>query len=112
MISAVGEPTEIHVTTGEWLNDSDGLIIEGLDLGLGNIKGETERIEWWVGTTVCLVWDRQEQINRPRDPERGNFSTLNIEVHFLARHGITAMGGDFNDDMLKTIRLGKVLSRG
>ena len=44
MIPAVGEPTEIHVITGEWLNDGDGLIIEGLDLGLGNIKGEDERI--------------------------------------------------------------------
>ncbi len=44
MIPAVGEPTEIHVTTGEGLNDGDGLIIEVLDLGLGNIKGEDERI--------------------------------------------------------------------
>ena len=42
--TAVGEPTEIHVTTGEWLNDGDGLIIEDLDLSLGNIKGEDERI--------------------------------------------------------------------
>ncbi len=49
MISAVGEPTEIHVTTREWLNNSDELIIEGLDLGLGNIKGETERIDRVVG---------------------------------------------------------------
>ena len=60
MVPAVGEPTEIHVTTSEWLNDGDGLIIEGLDLGLGNIKGEDERIEWWVGSTVGLVWDRLE----------------------------------------------------
>jgi len=87
--------------------NGDGLIIEGLDLGLGNIKGESERIELWVGTTICLVWDRLEQINRPRDPERGTSSILNIEVHFLARHGIIAMGGDFNDDMLKTIRLAR-----
>ena len=84
MIPAVGEPTEIHVTTGEWLNDGDGLIIECLDLGLGNIKGEDERIEWWVGTTVGLVWDGLEEVDRPWDPERGTFSILNKEVHLFA----------------------------
>ena len=44
MIPAIGEPAEIHVTEGVRLDDRDGLIIEGLDLGLGNIKRENERI--------------------------------------------------------------------
>ena len=43
--------------------------------------------------------------------ERGTFGILNIEIHLLARHGITAMGSDLNDDMLKTISLGEVYSR-
>jgi hypothetical protein len=42
------------------LDDRDGLIIEGLDLGFGNIKREDERVERWVGATVGLVWDRLE----------------------------------------------------
>jgi hypothetical protein len=44
MIPAIGEPAEIHVTEGVRLDDRDGLIIEGLDLGFGNIKREDERI--------------------------------------------------------------------
>jgi hypothetical protein len=44
VIPAVGEPAEIHVTKGMRLDDRDGLIIEGLDLGFGNIKREDERI--------------------------------------------------------------------
>ena len=92
------------------MNDGDGLIIEGLDLGLGNIKGENERVKWWVGSTVGLVRDRLEQINGPRDPERGTFCILNVEIHLLARHRITAMGSDLNDDMLETISLGRSLA--
>ena len=57
------------------------------------------------------IWDRLEQINRPRDPERGPFGILNVEIHLLARHRITAMGSDFNDEMLKTISLGEVFGR-
>ncbi len=44
MIPAVDEPAEIHVTEGMGLDDRDGLIIEGLDLGLGNIKREYEMV--------------------------------------------------------------------
>jgi hypothetical protein len=68
MIPAVGEPAKIRVTKSVGLDDRDGLIIEGLDLGLGNIKREDERVERWVGATVGLVWDRLEYIGRPRDP--------------------------------------------
>jgi hypothetical protein len=52
VVTAVGEPAEIHVTDGEGLDDRDGLIIEGLDLGLGNLKRENERVKRWVGSTV------------------------------------------------------------
>jgi hypothetical protein len=44
MVPAIGEPAEIHVTEGVRLDDRDGLIIEGLDLGFGNIKLEDERV--------------------------------------------------------------------
>ena len=44
MVPAIGEPAEIHVTEGVRLDDRDGLIIEGLDFGLCNIKRENERI--------------------------------------------------------------------
>jgi hypothetical protein len=60
VIPTIGEPAEIHVTKGMRLDDRDGLIIEGLDLGFGNIKREDERVERWVGATVGLVWDRLE----------------------------------------------------
>jgi hypothetical protein len=43
MIPAI-EPAEIHVTEGVRLDGRDGLIIEGLDLGFGNIKCEDERV--------------------------------------------------------------------
>ena len=55
--------------------------------------------------------DGLEQIDGPRDPERGAFGILNGEVHLLARHRITAMGNDFNNDMLKTISLGEFFGR-
>jgi hypothetical protein len=42
MIPAIGEPAEIHVAEGVRLDDRDGLIIEGLDLGFGNIKREDD----------------------------------------------------------------------
>lgn len=63
-----------------------------------------------MGTTVSHVWDRLEQIDRLRNPWWRTFGIL--EVHFLARHGITAMSSDFNDGVLKTIGLDKVLGTG
>ncbi len=48
------------MTEGVRFYDRDGLIIEGLDLGFGNIKREDERVKRWVGATVSLVWDRVE----------------------------------------------------
>ena len=49
--------------------------------------------------TVGLVWDGLEQIGRPWDPQGRTFSILDVEVHLLARHRITAMGSDLDDDM-------------
>ena len=44
VLGEVGEPAEIHVTKGMRLDDRDGLIIEGLDLGFGNVERENERV--------------------------------------------------------------------
>ena len=44
MIPAIGEPAEIHVTKRMRLDDRDGLLIEGFDLGFGNIERENERV--------------------------------------------------------------------
>ena len=62
--------------------------------------------------TVGLVWDGLEQIGRPWDPQGRTFSILDVEVHLLARHRITAMGSDLDDDMLETIGLSKFFSTG
>ncbi len=61
-----------------------------------------------MGATVRLVWDGLEEIDRPRDPEGRTFSILDVEVHFLARHRITAVCSDLNDNMLESIGLSKV----
>ena len=37
---------------------------------------------------------------------------MDVEVHLLARHWITAMGSDLDDDMLETIGLSKFFSTG
>jgi hypothetical protein len=44
VIPAVREPAEIHVTKRMRLDDRDGLLIEGFDLGFGNIERENERV--------------------------------------------------------------------
>ena len=100
------------MTKGLRLYDRDGLIIEGLDFGLRNIEREDERVERWVGATVGLIWDRLEKIGGPRDPERRTFRVLDVEVHLFARHWITAVSSDLNDDVLETIGLSKFFGTG
>jgi len=66
------------------LQERDGLIVEHLDFGLGNIKGEDKRKKRWVGSAVSLVWDGLKEIDGPWDPERHAFSILYVEIHCLA----------------------------
>ena len=65
-----------------------------------------------MSATVGLIWDGLEEIGRPRDPQGRTFSTLDVEVHLLARHWITAVSSDPNDDVLETIGLSKFFGTG
>jgi len=57
VIPSIREQTEVHITKSERLHDRDGLIVEHLDFGLGDIKGEDERKERWMDSAIGLVWD-------------------------------------------------------